>query len=265
MHPPRAANPHGQPSLTALNHRPDAPVRLVCLPPAGLGPSFYLPWAPLLNDVDLYAVQLPGRETYSAQPSLTDPRQVTTALAEQIAGSGDSRPFALFGHSIGALLAYETARRMRRTHQRQPVLLALSALPAPHVKTLSDELAPRLLDGQSALADLLGTIGDLPPHIAQDLGLLTRVCTPLIADMLLSLHYKHQDEPPLDVPFAIYGGQSDPVATAEDLHAWNDLTTQPVTPQLFPGSHMYTADQTHALTHRLSRDLRVATRYASAP
>lgn len=77
--------------------------------------------------MQLYSIQLPGREALSGQPSLTDPGQVTTALAEEIAGADDNRVFGVFGHSMGGLLAYETTRRLARTHQRRPALLALSA------------------------------------------------------------------------------------------------------------------------------------------
>lgn len=265
MHSLHGAARRGQPTLTPLTHRPDAAVRLYCVPPAGLGPSFYAHWAPLLAPtVELYAIQLPGREALSDQPSLTDPGQVTTALADEIAGADDDRAFGVFGHSMGGLLAYETTRRLVRTHRRRPALLALSALPAPHIRSLSSELGLYLL-GQRALSDVVGLIGQLPARVMEDPAALSRVCTPLLADAVLALQHTHHDEPPLDIPFTVYGGTSDPLVTAEDLCAWGDLTTQPVTPRLFPGSHMYTAEQAPALTDRLSKDLAAATRYATAP
>lgn len=260
----RAAR-HGRPSLIPLTHRPDATVRLYCLPPAGLGPSFYAHWAPLLAPgVDAYAIQLPGREALSGHPSLTDPREVVTALADEIADTDDDRAFALFGHSLGSLLAYETTRRLVRTHQRRPALLALSALPAPHIRPLSSELALYLM-GHRALRDVISLLGQVPAKVREDPAALSLICTPLLADAVLALQHTHHDEPPLDIPFAVYGGAGDPLVAAEDLRAWGDLTTLPVTPRLFPGGHMYTGEQAPALTDRLSKDLFAATRYTTAP
>ncbi|WP_179499990.1 thioesterase II family protein [Streptomyces sp. WZ.A104] len=266
MHPPHGATRYGQPSLTPLTHRPDATMRLYCLPPAGLGPSFYARWAALLpSTVELYAIQLPGREALNDQPSLTDPRQLTTALANEIANTDDDGLFAIFGHSLGSLLAYETARRLVRTHQRRPALLALSAMPAPHARSLSSELSLHL-SGQRSMDDAMSMIRQfLPARVIQNPTALTLACTPLLADVVLALHHAHQDEPPLDIPFAVYGGASDPLVTAEDLRAWSDLTTLPLTPRLFPGGHMYTTEQAPALTDRLHKDLLAVARYATAP
>lgn len=137
----------------ALTRRPRAAARLLCLPPAGCGASYYLPWTEHLpQTVDLYAVQLPGRGALPDQPSLTDPHHTATVLADLVHESDDHRPFALFGHSLGALLAYETTRALHRTRHRAPALLAVSALPAPHLDTWITALAPVLLDGREGVA-----------------------------------------------------------------------------------------------------------------
>lgn len=266
LRPHHGAAPPARPSLTELSRRPGAPLRLYCLPPAGAGAGFYLPWAQLLPEtLELYAVQLPGRENAADQLSLTDPQQVSAGIADLLDAADDARPFALFGHSIGALLAYETTRRIRRTRRRMPVLLALSALPAPHLGPVAGEITQRLIDGGDGRLNLVDLIGHLPGPVLKDASLLSRVCIPLLADLLLGFHHRYLDEAPLDVPFALYGGDNDPLTTVEQLHAWNDLTTQPAPSRLFPGGHLYPAHQTAALTEQLVKDLAAATRYTASP
>ncbi|MFG2678483.1 thioesterase II family protein [Streptomyces sp. NPDC048392] len=252
--------PHtGEPSLASLTDRPAAELRLLCLPPAGGGPSFYRPWAEHLPEsVDLWAVRLPGRGALADHASLTDPHYTTTALANLIHQSDDDRPYALFGHSLGSLLAYETTRALVRARHRPPVLLALSALPAPHLDAFVTALSAVLLDGRQGAARLLGPI---PDELLDDPRILAAAYTPILADLLLALQYRHQPEPLLDLPVAVYGGQDDPIAPMERLRTWGDLTTQPVSPRVFPGTHNYPDRQISALTGRLCKDLHAATRY----
>ncbi|GAA1291968.1 thioesterase II family protein [Saccharothrix xinjiangensis] len=244
------------PTLTVLTHRPQARWRLYCIPPGGLGPEFYLPWCPSIPPtIELCAVQLPGRGPLADQPCTTDPKALTTELAELITGQDDLRPFALFGHSIGALSAFTTTRRLRRTGGRQPALLALSALPAPHSGPYTQTLGALLLSGHTAANQAIG----IHTGAATDFARLAAAYVPLLGDLLLLLQHRHQQEAPLDCDLALYGGQDDPVTTLDQLTAWNDLTTTPVTPRLFPGGHTYPAEQAEALVTQLHHDLEAAT------
>ncbi|MBL1065956.1 thioesterase II family protein [Streptomyces sp. 7-21] len=243
--------------LVTLRSRPAARVRLCCLPPAGTGPAFYAGWpASLPPDVEPVSVQLPGRGPLADLPSVTAPMELVRRLAELLGGEeeNDGRPLALFGHSLGALLAYETARALRRTRRRPPVLLAVSAFPAPHLDTYTSVFSDRLLAGPEGLADLLGQVPPSPAAVV-----------PFLADALLALQYRHHDEPPLDVPLALYGGASDPLAPGPRLAAWNDLVTAPVEPVLFPGGHMYLRQAPGGLLRRLGDEVLAAARYAAAP
>src|SRR5918912_669489 len=93
--------------------RPDARLRLICLPPAGGGASRYRDWAALLpEDIEVVPVQLPGREGRFTEDPFTSMEQLTGPLLDGLA-SYLTRPFALFGHSMGAFIAFELARRVR--------------------------------------------------------------------------------------------------------------------------------------------------------
>lgn len=246
------------PALVSLARRPEAAVRLYCLPPGGSGPEFYQPWAELLPAaIEPYTVALPGRGNRRDEPSATDPSALAAALAALTGDDADPRPFALFGHSLGALLAHETARRLRRTGRREPVLVALSALPAPHRGDLDRLLATLLMSGLDAFTDMVGPV---PAELLEDPVTVTRLCTPFLADLVLALHHRHYDEPPLDVSLALYGGAADPLVPPELLECWNDLFTAPATPCLFAGRHTYPQDQAPALVRQLAKDLQTAAR-----
>ncbi|WP_230885398.1 thioesterase II family protein [Streptomyces spinoverrucosus] len=246
------------PALLRLTHRPAAALRLHCLPPGGSGPEFYQPWADLLPPtVELYAFALPGHGNRRDELSLTDPSALTAALTSLTHDITDARPFALFGHSFGALLAYETARRLRRTAQREPALVALSAFPAPHQGDLDRLLAVLLASGLDAFTDL---VGPLPAELLEDPVTVTRLCTPYLADLVLALQYRHHDEPPLQSSLALYGGDADALVPPDCLESWNDLFTTPTTPHLFAGRHTYPLYQTSALVQQLAKDLQRAIR-----
>ncbi|MBM4791673.1 thioesterase [Streptomyces sioyaensis] len=238
------------PERVVLAARPQASLRLYALPPAGAGPDCYLRWVPLLPPwIELCSVALPGRGTRAGEPSLTDPAYLSARLAAVLDDWTDPRPFAVFGHSAGALLAYEATRHLRRTHGRPPALLAVSSLSAPHLDAYSADLPPRLTAGLAGLRELVGPI---PEQLLADARLMAAACTPLLADLLLLLHYRHHPEPPLRVPLALYGGELDPVTGLRQLRAWNDLVTTPASAQLFPGGHGYLQTSAKALVDHLT-------------
>ncbi len=245
------------PALVRLAHRPGAVSRLYLLPPGGTGPEYYRPWADLLpTTIEPYAISLPGRGSRFDEPSLTDPSALAAALA-RLTDDGDPRPFALFGHSLGALLAYETARRLRRTGGREPALVALSALPAPHHGALDRLLATLLTSGLDAFTDVVGPV---PSQLLHDPVAVTRLCAPLLADLVLVLHHRHYDEPPLEASLALYGGETDPLVPSECLESWNDLFTTPAVLHLFAGPHTYAQEQTPTLVRQLVKDLQSTVR-----
>jgi surfactin synthase thioesterase subunit len=247
--------------MVVLDHRPLAQHRLYCLPPAGHGAAFYQSWVPhLADDTEPCVVQLGGRGAADDRPLATDPSPVVTALADLIHAAADPRPFALFGHSGGALLAYEITRRLRRTRREVPFLLALSSLGPPHVDS-SDALTA-VLSGSKDRGGLPDLLGPVPARITGDRRGMRGLLLPFLADLvlMLQLQHHHRDEPPLETPIALYGGRDDPFVVPEHLAAWNDLASLPTTPHLFPGGHAYLTEHTADLVRRLGRDLTATAR-----
>jgi surfactin synthase thioesterase subunit len=249
--------PDSHPALVTITRHRDAALRLFCFPPAGTGPAFFRPWAALLPcDIELFTFHLPGHGGHPSHVSTTDPRRLVRELTSLIPADNPGC-FGFFGHSIGALLAFETARQLRRGQSRIPDLLAVSGLPAPHTETLQANIVSGAMTGLAGRGDLTSLLPDDP-------GITTchkvRHYAPVIADSLLILHYRYEEEPPLDTSLAVYAGQSDAFLPGQALTAWNDLVTLPATARLYPGDHVYLRDQAPAVLAQLVKDLNAAAR-----
>ncbi|MGW2182502.1 thioesterase II family protein [Streptomyces sp. NPDC001732] len=228
--------------------RTDRKIRLFCFPHAGAGASAFAAWPDLLPpEVELVAVQLAGREDRVGEPSPTSVdmavRTVAVALRPYLQG-----PYAFFGHSGGALLAFELARALRR-RGTQPTHLFVSGQAAPdHVFDLprlhtlpDDEFA-------AALRDLDGT----SDGVFTDPELMRLLLPTLRADFTLWENHRHRPDQPLAVPVTALGGDSDPRVPVDGLHAWREHTTGEFEVKVFPGGHFYLNDSGAQLTEALA-------------
>lgn len=211
-------------------------LRLFCLPYAGGGLGVFHAWpARLPPRVELRAAELPGRDARLGTPPYRELRQAVRDLAQAAIPLLD-RPFALFGHSMGALFAFELARLLRRGGVAPPCVLLLSGRPAPH---LPERHAPlhALPDGQ-----LLAALKRLNGRRLDALGSpeLLRLCLPALrADFALCETYRHRPEAPLGCPTLVLGGLADPLVSLAELCAWKEQIDGPFALQLFPGDHFF--------------------------
>lgn len=216
--------------------RPDAAVRLICFPFAGSGASIYHSWARAFPpSVEVRAVQLPGHETRLREPPQTSARPLARLIADALIPYLD-RPFAFFGHSMGALLSFEVARELRRRGLRIPDHLFVSAKSAPQLPPSR----PPVFDLPEA--DFLEQLRRLynPPEQAWERPELLQMLLPVMrADMAICDTFVFCHEPPLDCPICACGGTDDPETPMERLDAWREQTTSVFTVHLFPGGHFY--------------------------
>ncbi|MER5640602.1 alpha/beta fold hydrolase [Kitasatospora sp. NPDC002227] len=221
--------------------RPGARLRLFCLPPAGAGPSFYRRWANRLPaDVELRAVHLPGREARFSEPLLTD---YPSALAELYAAMRPEldRPYALFGHSMGALFAHGLALTAARLGERGPEQLLLSGCGGPGTEPPKPGRAG--WSDEEFVADLR-TMGGTSEEVLANPELLELLLPVLRADFTLCDSYLA--EPPsgplLHCPLTLLGGEEDHYS-AEDIARWTVVTAGASTQHAFPGGHFYLAGE----------------------
>ncbi|BAJ32320.1 MULTISPECIES: alpha/beta fold hydrolase [Kitasatospora] len=216
---------------------PDTP-RLVCFPHAGGTAAFWHPLsAALRGRAEVTALQYPGRQDRYAEPLVGDLHALADRIAEVLLPTWLPEPPALLGHSMGALLAYETARRLTEATGREPRLLILSGRRAPHtVRTgepsLHDASDERLL---AHLAKLGGTVGG----VLEDPELRELFLPPLRADYRAVETYRYRPGPPLECPVTVLTGDADPQVTADEAVAWAGHTTGPLEVRSYPGGHFY--------------------------
>ncbi|GAB2633116.1 alpha/beta fold hydrolase [Streptomyces capparidis] len=240
-----------------FDERPNARVRLYCLPFAGGGAPAYQPWlAHLPSSVRLRAVQLPGRLNRIAEPPLTSLGEVVSAVADALAEDGDELPYALFGHSMGALLAFELTRELRRRDAPAPALLAVSGWPAPDTGPAHLAVTGPLSGlPDDRFLEVLAKLGGLPEEALAEPELVELMIPSLRADFRIIEGYQYRPQAPLSVPVSVFGGTEDPLASAERLRGWARETTGAVRVRRFPGNHFYLAPQLPAVVGALSEDL----------
>ncbi|MFE2522500.1 thioesterase II family protein [Streptomyces mirabilis] len=216
--------------------------RLFVFPHAGAGASAYRLAAHLPDTVEVCTVQLPGRENRFAEPALTSLDDAVATLAPLIADHTDL-PYAFFGHSMGSLIAFETARRLRALGTRLPDRLFLSGMRAPGLPdrdlrhTLPDD---KLL----ATAEFDGVDAEL-----QELLL------PLLrADLTLCETYTHRAEAPLPCPLTVLAGSDDDSVDGTELADWREHTSADFELHLFPGApHLYVRGAERQLAETITR------------
>jgi medium-chain acyl-[acyl-carrier-protein] hydrolase len=221
--------------------------RLLCLPFAGGGATTYRPWVELLAPaaIDVWPVQLPGHENRLAEPLYTDLESLVEDLADELGPYLDDLPYAVFGHSVGAVVAYEFAREMRRQGLPEPTHLVVSARRPPHRPDPDppahalprEQLLTRLRryggDGQRQLSDD-ALVDLLLPTVRADLGLVER--------------WAWMPEEPLACPVTVLAADADAAVPVDDLPPWSALTRGPFQLRVLPGGHFYLTEDVTAAT-----------------
>lgn len=229
---------------------PPRRLRLFAFAHAGRGASLFVPWRAVLPAwIEMVAVQLPGREGRINEPAFTRLDDAVAALLPEILPLLD-QTYAFFGHSMGALLGYELARALRRRGAPAPIALALSGRRAPTVPN-PDPPLHGLSDAD--FVETMRTRYDGIPQIVLEQPDLMRLLLPTLRRDIEAIEtHAWRPEPPLAMPFLLYGGVDDCQAPHESLAAWRPLTTAEAPLQQFPGGHFYLQAQQAALLQDLT-------------
>jgi medium-chain acyl-[acyl-carrier-protein] hydrolase len=241
-------------SLWFIPGRPgvDPSLRLFCFPYAGGGAVIYRRWAESLpRSVEVLAVQPPGRGNRIREAPLLRVSAIVEALAAEVVPYLD-RPFAFFGHSLGALVAFELARRLRRERGVEPARLFVSGRRAPHVP--GDEPVTHDLPATEFIAELRRLNGT-PPEVLEHEELMELMIPLLRADFEVCETYKFEPGPPLTCPVTAFGGIEDRDVTREYIAAWREHTTGPFLMRMLPGDHFFIHSAEATLLQVVAREL----------
>jgi len=211
-------------------------LRLFCLPYAGGGAAIYRPWpAGFPATIEVRAVRLPGREQRSAEPPWTDATRAAAALARALLPLLEE-PFAFFGHSMGATIAYETARILAQDYGRRPVGFMASGRRAPQLPSRKAQL--HLLPDQGLLEEL-ERLGGTPPSVLKSSELMQLILPTLRADLQLAETYVAAQPSGLACPVVAFGGAGDHEVHRSELEAWRQISNGDFRLHMLEGDHFF--------------------------
>ncbi|XP_069130412.1 S-acyl fatty acid synthase thioesterase, medium chain-like [Argopecten irradians] len=225
--------------LNCRFRRPTASYQLFCFPWAGGGSNFYANWGNMVPEsIEVTGLTLPGREGRFKEPCCSSLETTKREIIEAILPKCRERPFAFWGHSLGALMCFDVARTLKEEYNLEPGRLFVSGVSAPHseerkknkvyVKNLNDE----------EFKDFLKKLGGTPDEILKSEELMALFLPPLRADygIVDQFDYDLEQPPPLTCPIDITDGEFD---IKHNLKAWGEVTTGKLSIKMLPGGHFY--------------------------
>ena len=222
--------------ITCPKPLPEARVRLFCLPFAGGGASIYRGWAKDLEPaIEVCPIQLPGRENRFSEKAHEHVQTLAPAIANQLQFYLD-KPYLIYGHSMGALLAFEVLRILQQKGQAMPETAILGAHRAAHLPPKRQPMST--LDDASFLAKLT-TFGGFPDEVLQSQELLQFVLPTLRADFALCDSYPFTPGPALDCPLALIAGRHDQEVNPQDMQPWQTHTLHPARLVTLDAGHFF--------------------------
>jgi surfactin synthase thioesterase subunit len=211
----------------------------VCLPHAGGSASFYFPLSRALTpEVDVLAVQYPGRQDRRHEPAFASLPELADQIFEVIRHL-DDRPLALFGHSMGAVLAYEVALRMKDAGLPMPERLFASGRRAPS----RDRYERMHLGSDEELLTEVRKLGGPHAALLADPEILEVIMPAIRGDYRAVENYRCEPGRRLACPVTVLTGDSDPRVSIDEAVAWEEHTTGPTELQVFPGGHFFLVDE----------------------
>ncbi|MCX4743047.1 alpha/beta fold hydrolase [Streptomyces antibioticus] len=234
---------------------PDAPRRLVCFPHAGGSAPYFVPVArAMAGGTDVLAVQYPGRQERRGEPFLDSIDALARAAVDALAPWLD-RPLTLFGHSMGAMVAFEAARLLE-AEGRAPRGLVVSGRRAPTCVRSAPDLVH--LQDDEGLMNEIRRLNGTDERILADEELLRMILPVIRSDYQAVESYRYRPGPPLSCPVLALIGDTDPQVTREEARFWAEHTTGPFDMTVFPGGHFYLNSQGNAVIRAIIEHMAAA-------
>lgn len=230
---------------------PTARMRLVCFPHAGGSASYFFPMsAALAPEFDVYSVQYPGRQDRYKEPfidNISDLADAVFAAVEPLAEA----PVALFGHSMGAVLAFEVARRLETLAGHRPAVVFASGSRAP-----SRHIDERSTRGDDDLIAVMRELGGTDPRVLDTPDVLAAFLPPFRNDYRALQDYRCEPDVCIGAPVIVMTASDDPKTSLADACAWHGHTTGGGQVHTFTGGHFYLEKQPQKVIEVIERELR---------
>lgn len=240
------------PWMSCARLSPKVRLRLFCFPYSGAGASVFYGWSAVLPPaIEVCPMQLPGRENRLMDPPFAQLPPLVEAAGKALLPYLD-KPFAFFGHSLGALVTFELARLLRRDHALRPVKLFVSGHSAPHIP---DTEPPIHNLPQTEFLERIRGLNGMSEAVLENAELMELLVPILRADFSICETYAYRDGTPLDCPISALGGLQDRHVSRADLEGWRQHTSASFSLRMFPGGHFYLNSQRALLLQTVARDL----------
>jgi surfactin synthase thioesterase subunit len=230
---------------------------IYCFPHAGGSPRAFLDWqAGLADEAQVVAICRPGREHRATEPAPAIGEYIDGAAAAiGAAAEADSRPFYLFGHSLGALVGFEVCRKLAAAGKTVPHHFVASGCSAPSLLPSERVRSIAELAGQE-FAEAVGFFGGLSADVIADEEMRDLLLPGVIADFHMAVGYRYQPGPPLDVPVTVVVGRDDPHVRQAQIEPWSREFAAPVDHRLVDGGHFYFETAPATITEILAEIVR---------
>lgn len=224
------------------NNTKIAKVRLFLFPPAGCDVSIYSSWEKHFpENIEVCVLKLPGRGKRIDEDLETDINKIVTNIVNQIKNMKDI-PFIFFGHSMGALIAYETVVKLNHYKMKLPEKLIVSGMKSPGVLSNTNQDMNKLklyeLD-DSKLKNIIINLGGIPDLLKENDRFLDILIPILRNDLKLCNLYKKKYIDKIPVDIEILGGDKDQLASIEEMNDWNKYSSKKTSSKYFEGGHFY--------------------------
>jgi medium-chain acyl-[acyl-carrier-protein] hydrolase len=224
-------------SLVCPRPTPSAAVQLFCFPYAGAGGSAFRGWADGCHpELEITWVLFPGRDGRMGTKPFTNIHELVPVLLDALECSLD-RDFVFYGHSLGAKIAFEAARELRRRGHAGPSHLFVGASHAPQVPWQYP--AMHLLEDGPFIQEMQTRYGGIPIQVIEEPELRTLLIPLLKADIQMVETYDYRPEPPLDCAITAFGGSADNTVDRSAIEAWKHQTRSTFRLHIVPGNHFF--------------------------
>jgi medium-chain acyl-[acyl-carrier-protein] hydrolase len=226
--------------------------RLYCFCYAGGNASSFLPWqAGLSPEIEVCAVQLPGRGMRISEPPCSSWKTLIETLAKVINEQNDL-PFAFFGHSLGGLVAFELARYCAQHNHAMPAKLIVSGCAAPQRRDTSQRLHE--LPDEKLIQELENYNGT-PPEVLEHQELMQLLLPAIRSDFALGENYNYTSSPPLTIPLTVFAGTNDPYVSERSAEGWAQETVGSFQICWFNGDHFFINSERSTILNCLNDEL----------
>jgi len=225
--------------------------RLICFPFSGGGANLFRPWASKIEDCEIVALSLPGRENRFYDENISNLNTLLdeiTPLVDQLM----DKPCVFFGHSLGALIAFELAQRLRIENRNMPMRLVVSAFRSP--ERLSENTIMHSLADADFLVELK-KYGGTAPELVNDKASMECLMPMLRADFKLHETYRYRLQPKLSCPITAFCGDRDNIVDINEMKGWKAHTSSFFSIENVSGNHFFVTSETKKMLELLNREM----------